>query len=81
MWNAIWIDGALVAKERPSVLKYFPVNSVQELARTMACCLKELALGGGGGVKQPFPRGLLRPSENADTYIPIHNNSNVTIIK
>lgn len=54
MWNAIWIYGALVAKERPSVLKYFPVNSVQELARTMACCLKELALGGGGASNNPF---------------------------
>ena len=33
------------------------------------------------GVEQPFHRGHLRPSENTDIYIMIHNSSKITVMK
>jgi len=32
-------------------------------------------------IEQTFHRGGLRPSENTDNYIMIHNSSNIIIVK
>ena len=34
-----------------------------------------------GGVELPFPRSYLRPSENTNIYITIHNSSKITVVK
>jgi len=35
----------------------------------------------GGGVKRPFHRSHLRPLEDTDIYIKIHNRSNIAVTK